>query len=839
MVKFNIDQTLHRIALCKVIPGAESQVLKGLVESLEPDVSGANRASLSLFALGDFDLVDIRSGTFRDLEQNNQYSGIADRLLGYEELMCFGWSDTTDNVLDWKGDPAWVIASLKLDQGLRDEHGLPLEYAVAKWVEKRLNPKGREVRATTFGTLGRSEVVIVIAGLSMQAVMEAANTAQHLNVDQLSKWLPSYESNRYGKDRDENVFVGTFALPCLHIGSDLDGQINGWWAEDATLETLSDRLDFSVHVGCETGAIAHVERMINDWVSVNDVDLAVNRVFGDTGLIVRGVCAPEMPASVPNARAGRSPVHMSSARNLLRILYAVRHAAGVLSTATTLCVAGANERSTVVPTRVKDSAELADRRAIAFSEWLDHLLQLELRIDNPRIAPWSELAQLFARYRVAEADPLNEDLIRNLSSFVNRVFLTLGRFAADKKAHLWVDQETRRSLDVYSEVLPLFQTGLAQRLSGAHLDRWRGAGVFSGLRTYGVHRVLTVLDALVKASLASILDETGQPLTWVGFVVFDYPNLVSHLPFEVVNIRRHHLMRPHNWWRAVHACGHVLFDKVNFKSNPECANTIRRLTDKLMDLKRTSRRGEAFDLALDLVQEVTADIFTFRVGFGGNWISYRDAIWAKVDLQFDGVTDAEEFSLQFLRLMFVRLYFLEVGGAIRVGELLADLIQVGVSQNDRQAGDSGIQGIDLQMPTSPDDYFVRGVLGQFGSVGGLFQYILKSELMPLTKRCRHLFEDVNISFLAEVYSALEPMRWLLDSFFSSHMVASKNLSSSVPALAKTIAANRVEMPRLVPVSDVVLSALNCEAKYGLDNWEIALLLQTQVAFDNWSSSHIG
>ena len=179
------------------------------------------------------------------------------------------------------------------------------------------------------------------------------------------------------------------------------------------------------------------------------------------------------------------------------------------------------------------------------------------------------------------------------------------------------------------------KSGAELRLNGTFGSIEDAIGDFSKLKG-GVQQSVLAMEFVVAQILKRILNST-----WEGFIIVSDTNLFC-LEDEVIQVPLDSLWNPQNWMPLYHEIGHLIIkeDKAQF------------IDSTVLDTFYGHKSKKYWASALD---QITADIIGYLIGFNGNYNIYRDiylSSYTEISKYFK-VSELRAFTL--LRLFMVKL----------------------------------------------------------------------------------------------------------------------------------------------------------------------------------------
>lgn len=788
-----ITDRLTKIMLCQVIPGSEKEVISHFRKIQTPHV---------LLSFGDFDLVGVSTGSVPQVEKDETFGQLGLHLRDYQEVLCFGWEALTGEFEKWTDYPAWAISFFKMKPGVATDPRLLIEHAVVKFLWQTYRNK-KQVKAFAMGNIGWTEVVVFWASDSFHKIIREVIQIRRLS------WgiLNDPRVSKMGKEKVA-VFASSYTIPCVKL-TDLQA-ID--WSKDPNFQKVDDEVEAAVLIKCVSEN--------NDYV-IHELD---SRIPDFGGLVT--------PTTVFGQHDLRlDPKNGTIAVNrLAEIIRAARGIDGVQLTRTVLSLP--NDVIIDVeaaPVSVKRTARrhLPDYRNKFFG-LLSELDRLEERLDNDFLRIYPQLAQVLSRFNVAQSNPDFAGLFDDMQSFVDHVFVTLGYFLYDEDPYfVWVSPTTRKRFESFSHVSRMFQIGFEQRLNGALIGPLNSSRTFTGLRAYGVQRIIQAANAVAHYCLSQVSGDNDSPFQWVGFTVFGYPREMLRLSYGVLNLPRANLMKPDRWWVISHAMGHEFFELASFDHNPVCKNIINVLTEHVFQQERHVNRRDSHGRARHLVEELIADVFTFHIAFDAKWDGYADSIWSHLDQRFQGRPLTTDFREHVVRSVFIYFYFSEMQGALDGGQTLANAIESG---RKTEGYLFGLPRDQEDVRSESKENMVRNAINQrisqHGDLESLIANVIREQIAIRAPRCATLFEQLTPREVADFYGVVEPLRWFAGAFVDVHLAANplRHSKRNVKGLAKRL--RQGEIIYDVPPTALLAAAVEC-AKGDISTetpWAIACIL---------------
>lgn len=183
-----------------------------------------------------------------------------------------------------------------------------------------------------------------------------------------------------------------------------------------------------------------------------------------------------------------------------------------------------------------------------------------------------------------------------------------------------------------SKRMERLRAGADQRSLGAYLGIESTEGRFSPFKG-GIQRLLRAVEAVPSELFSAV-----STLPWPGFVLVGMDRRYWHVG-GTLNIPLEAAFKPSRWWGITHETAHALIELdrgvVDFSENGDLVREI--------ELRIGVRRfTHDFNVAVDVLREVLADLIDYELAFKPDIASYLRLVWHYLEAELAGDRERDE-----------------------------------------------------------------------------------------------------------------------------------------------------------------------------------------------------
>ena len=538
-------------------------------------------------------------------------SQLFDGIVHSQNVLSFGWKGITRPLTaDFYDGPILAVSFLKFRDDLLKDRGVQFEYSVAAKLHETFG-SSQEVAVNVLGSLGWSEMIVLIAGRDIEEVTRAA-----------------FRIRAWEQREGEPTFLSSITLPSVnyqYLMND-EGLITG-------PPSLAGKVLPNISVVCRPEAEAYVAKLAEEFFPRSR--FVVTHTLGKTDIQISGTKADGDSESGNLVDFADLVFKLQSFR--ARILQEAPESVHSTSTIIGHPDAYPTSNHSEGGEAVASSGTRPASRGGAFS--LESVVPdrkaMQLIAEGPpemeNQTLFAILERLFFLFNAHARNPLLAGAFEDLLPFMRTLKENI------EKVRVWPD-EVGEEFRQLPSMMPTVIQAFSQRMSGTHSYLLEADDAFLTYPT-GIQRVLTAANAIPRTAVES------AGLAWKGFVTMGQPNVSwARNHHGAINVPMESMLRPRDWILLYHEIGHEIGHITRLLDRDE----VRKFVNEELGLS-----GLDSHESLNLVWEIFSDLFSFQFGFGADLDRYIGHVWTFLAKRLNSAQDAREY---FSRLLFVSCY---------------------------------------------------------------------------------------------------------------------------------------------------------------------------------------